>query len=390
MSGRRFLAAAAGLLYVLTFAATEVMAYRLLVPARRWFPQDLPREIFVDPRGRGSVNDPDHGVTATLTRIEGWEDALGVGNLIKPIKGSPADPDAVPAYAAGDGISVIRFDDPAGICSGNCLAATTTGGVNLYEMGDCNGASWFRWTDADIAYNPNYSYTTEAETDAEGGCSGEFYLEGVALHEMGHVLSLGHSADGGAVMYAYVNTCERTKVAIQTDDAVGIRQPYACAFSQGGVYADSDGDGAAQNADCDDQDPAIRSGAAEVCDLKDNDCDGTGDAGEGLICADGCLNASSGIDGLRVTRGACAGKGVPGRRYIYSRGSLAELRPEQGVKDLSVLSCPAYWIYDRFSESSGTAGSGSGHYYLVRNDWDTSYGLDSDGTLRTPVEQGCP
>jgi len=376
-------------LLLLASLSGDLFAYNLLNPYRRWFPQDLPRDVYVDPRGRGSVNDHDHGVTAVLRGIEGWEDAQGVGDLLRPIKGSSSDPNAVPPYVSGDGVSVLRFDDPASICRGSCLAATTTGGISVFESGDCNGISWFRYTDSDIAFNPNYLYTTEEETDTEGGCSGEYYLEGISLHEVGHLLGLDHSNNSTAVMYAYANTCDRNKTRIQPDDAAGIQRPYHCPFSQGGVYADSDGDGYRQDTDCNDQDPTVHPGAAEICDLKDNDCDGTGDAGAGLTCADTCLGASGGSDGLRVTRGDCTSQRVPGVRLVYSRGDLAAIFAEGGVKHVEIVACPSYWTYDRFGESSPAA-VGANKYYLVRDNSSPDYGTASDGTPRTPVEQPCP
>ena len=57
---------------------------------------------------------------------------------------------------------------------------------------------------------------------------------------------------------------------------------YNCDGSVG--YADVDGDGLAACEDCNDGDPAIYAGANEVCDDKDNDCDGRVDEDE--VCAD--------------------------------------------------------------------------------------------------------
>ena len=51
------------------------------------------------------------------------------------------------------------------------------------------------------------------------------------------------------------------------------------------VCRDADGDGSAEDADCNDNNPNVRPGAADACDGVDNDCDGTVDEGC-LICTD--------------------------------------------------------------------------------------------------------
>ncbi|MDI3292101.1 matrixin family metalloprotease [Polyangium sp. 15x6] len=74
--------------------------------------------------------------------------------------------------------------------------------------------------------------------DAEGWSSA--YLETVALHEVGHALGLGHSAESAATMYAYY-TGNDTSLA--DDDRAGIWSRYAAYASPSGCGWLSSGQG---------------------------------------------------------------------------------------------------------------------------------------------------
>ncbi|MBK8251667.1 MAG: putative metal-binding motif-containing protein [Polyangiaceae bacterium] len=57
---------------------------------------------------------------------------------------------------------------------------------------------------------------------------------------------------------------------------------------------DDDNDGWNQNDDCNDNDATVYPGAAELCDFKDNDCDGNADEG---TCQVGCVTIEHGVNG---------------------------------------------------------------------------------------------
>ncbi|KAK6144104.1 hypothetical protein DH2020_020924 [Rehmannia glutinosa] len=58
----------------------------------------------------------------------------------------------------------------------------------------------------------------------DGVASGEFDLQTTGLHELGHVLGLGHSTDSGAIMYPIIGPGLRK--GLGQDDINGIRALY--------------------------------------------------------------------------------------------------------------------------------------------------------------------
>lgn len=80
------------------------------------------------------------------------------------------------------------------------------------------GVTWYSTTrdEFDMAIdNTNFSWVA--------GCAGNYSLQTVYLHEMGHALGLGHSSDTSAVMYAFYGgpRCE-----LSSDDVNGVSALY--------------------------------------------------------------------------------------------------------------------------------------------------------------------
>lgn len=196
----------------------SVSAYVLLDPQRTW---DNAPTYIVDDRGMASITDNDGGVSATVAAIESnqaWNGA-GAGTVIHAQAGSVAN------YQLGDGIPMLNFGDPVRACKGNCLAATFTG---FYEN---RGDGTYRIYDADIVTNNRYDWTSTAEP---GGCSGEFFIEGVQVHETGHGLGLGHTNVSGATMYPSVSSCNNNPATTEADDEAGIMALYSGGSGGGG------------------------------------------------------------------------------------------------------------------------------------------------------------
>jgi hypothetical protein len=185
--------------------AGSLSAYVLLSPRRTW---DSPPNVIVDSRGNASISDGDLGRTRTRNAILTWNNA-GSGTRLSATVGS------ISGFALGDGRPMLNFRDPIGACSGNCLAATFTG----YYTRRSNGT--YRITDADIVTNTAYAWASLGET-----CSSEMYTEAIHVHEVGHLLGIGHSNVSGATMYPSVSYCNNGPASLATDDVNAINDLY--------------------------------------------------------------------------------------------------------------------------------------------------------------------
>ena len=185
---------ALGILAILV-AATPLQAYTLLSPTRVW--KTTPVTVLVNNAGNSSINDSDHGVTAVVGAIRAW----GI------VSSSSTSSSAV----RGQAPAIIMLNTNGKICTGSCLAATLTG---YYHQ---EGGAYYI-DDADIYTNQRFNYTSSRETD---GCSGEYDIDGIMVHEVGHVIGLGHSNVSGATMYPSVSSCNFNNRTLEADDIAG-------------------------------------------------------------------------------------------------------------------------------------------------------------------------
>ena len=182
---------------VLVFAAVvPAEAYVLLSPRRTW--ASTPIAVRVNTAGNSTINDSDRGVTAVVGAIRAW-------NVVSSSSTSQA-------AVRGQAPATIMLNTNGNICTGKCLAATLTG----YYSGNTI-------TDADVYTNQRYSFTSSRETD---GCSGEFDIDGIMVHEVGHVIGIGHTNVGGATMYPSVSSCNTTVRSLEADDVAAMNDLY--------------------------------------------------------------------------------------------------------------------------------------------------------------------
>jgi len=233
---RRFVTA---LLASSVLAPTAAFTYTLLNPVRHWL--STPVRICVQGPGHVSVTsaDLDQGVTATLQALNGTHLLAGTGWNVTPVgavtEAVMVSPEAVSAgvcsasWKLGDGKPTIAFDEKIkGTCSGSCLAATFIGYYHcndpLHPDGHC------AIDDADVETRRNKSDRLGGPYYSlyESGCTrgGEWNLEAIMVHEVGHVLGLGHSADPSATMYPSVSSCNASPATIASDDILGLGALY--------------------------------------------------------------------------------------------------------------------------------------------------------------------
>jgi hypothetical protein len=155
-------------------------------------------------------------------------DPMGEDYRINPANGDGLDAAAVrdAVISAGTTWSNVSTADFTFGYGGTC-AATDYGhnGVNEVVWRHVENSSAiaksYRWfypetiVEVDIVFNDAYLWTT--------GSGPGYDVESVALHEMGHWLSLGHSSGSAAVMYPYYQGVRR---ALHQDDIEGISWIY--------------------------------------------------------------------------------------------------------------------------------------------------------------------
>lgn len=128
-----------------------------------------------------------------------------------------------------------------------------------------------------------------------------------------------------------------------------------------GNSIDDDGDGFTEcNGDCNDLDPSIFPRAPEVCDRRDNDCDGAVD--EGLSGPDEVGDLRFADLRLLVWSQASGGFGAAGVAYDLISGVVS---PQSGV-DFSSATCLQSSDATTFDDDRLIPGDASGYWYLVR------------------------
>ena len=176
---------------ILAASADPVMAYVLLSPRRRW--ASTPVSVRTYNVGNATIADPDRGVTAVVNAIRTW--------------GIISSSSTSSAAVRGSAPATIMLNTNGGLCTGTCLAATLTG-YYVSQAGDD------RIYDADVYTNTSQPMTSSREE----ACSGEYDIDGIMVHEVGHVIGIGHSNVSGATMYPSIGQCSFIARTLSSDD----------------------------------------------------------------------------------------------------------------------------------------------------------------------------
>ena len=181
---------------VVVMTAQSASAYVLLSPRRTW--ATTPILVNVYNQGNSTITDSDGGVTAVVGAIRAWGVVNSASTPLAAVRG------AAPA--------TIMLGDNGHICNGSCLAATLTG----YYSGSTI-------TDADVYTNTKPKLYSSREPD---GCSAEYDIDGIMVHEVGHVIGIGHSNVSGATMYPSVAACNAGNRSLEADDIAAKNDLY--------------------------------------------------------------------------------------------------------------------------------------------------------------------
>jgi hypothetical protein len=175
----------------LVASADPVMAYVLLSPRRRW--ASTPVSVRTYNIGNNTITDSDRGVTAVVNAIRAW--------------GIISSSSTSSAAVRGQAPATIMLNTNGGVCTGSCLAATLTG-YYVSQTGDD------RIYDADVYTNTSVALYSSRES----GCSAEYDIDGIMVHEVGHVIGIGHSNVSGATMYPSISACNTSARTLASDD----------------------------------------------------------------------------------------------------------------------------------------------------------------------------
>jgi hypothetical protein len=179
-----------------------------------------------------NVTDNSSGVTPSsviTSAFNTWATATYHGSAVTNIGFTFGTASAsLPQAPAIDCQNVIGFADtttdafPTGVIAFASIAHAISPNGTVPFTGPCGPCPLqVCIIDVDIMFNPGATFATSSAT------AGQYDLQSVAMHEIGHLMGLDHSAIAHAVMYPYGDTTDiGIHQSLWTDDMIGASHLY--------------------------------------------------------------------------------------------------------------------------------------------------------------------
>ncbi len=160
-----------------------------------------------------------------------WEAVTGTTMSFQDVPGNGA--------ACGlvvDGQNTISMEDCLNQCTGSCIAVTSSidwggGGDPTWAFDGGTPRQLRGKMESDITFSKSWRFGTLA--DVGSGCMSDacpagntFDIRGIAVHEIGHFIGLGHSSVPGSTMFASASACNVGLSSLHSDDMAGGRVLY--------------------------------------------------------------------------------------------------------------------------------------------------------------------
>ena len=208
ISGRGFFASALAIC-VMGAAMAHVRLHNPGTGAELFWSNPANVSIVINDIGSDNISDGSYE-TSLRNAIDAWNDVEG--SVVHLAENTSASQQARTDWESS-GIHLMYFDENNS--SGYFPFGSGTVAITpLWFFG--SGAI----SDADVLFNgANFQFTTSGEP-------GQFDVQDVATHELGHLLGLDHSGVAGATMYPYVDTTVILHRSLSKDDSQGMREAY--------------------------------------------------------------------------------------------------------------------------------------------------------------------
>ncbi len=207
MQTRRFLRSLA-LLVVSLVVATSVRGYILYtdqsgIYAIRW--QTGPINLLIELSSIANLSDGNSLSSSVHAAMAPWNAQIGTMQLTGT-ETRPAN------YGLGNGVNEIVLDSTI---AGESFGVGTLAVTVSYSSGNTS-------TEADIIFNTAYTWDSYRNNLRPGVMD----IQRVALHELGHVLGLGHPDENGQYLAAIMNSRVSDIGFLLTDDIAGAQRLY--------------------------------------------------------------------------------------------------------------------------------------------------------------------